>query len=334
MEPITHALASWVLSRAGLNRVTKPATAILLVSGTAADADWLTYLLGPGAFFAGHRTATHSIPGIFAVAAMVAAGFWLLGRRRERWRVGFRTAFLLAVAGATLHVVLDLADSCGARLLWPFGGWTAGAFFTTVDPWILLLLLAGLLLPMLFALVSAEIGARRKTPSGRQGAILVFGLLALYAGGRGLLRAQAVATLMARTYGSELPRRAGAWPEAVSPLTWHGIVETESALHEVDVPLAPGTSFNPEAGIAWFKPEPSPILDAAQATSTARAFLTAAQFPRATVMRTQEGYTVELRDLRFATLGERSRSVMAVVELDAQGRVVDEKFRYDRKAAR
>ena len=350
MEPITHALASWTLSRAGLNsvfgspvgsagartpdRTTRFATVILIVSGTAADADWITYLFGPTAFLAGRRTCTHSILGIVAIAVVIAGMFWWLGRKHENWRIGFAKAFALAAAGATLHVAFDLADAHGAQLLWPFGGWTAADLVADVDPWVLILLLAGLLLPVFFALVSAEIGARKKAPTGRLGAILTLAVLALYVGGRAILHAEAMGALDARTYGGQLPRRVGAFPETVSPFTWHGIVETENAMHEAIVPLAPGTHFDPEAGITVFKPEPSPILDAALRTGTASRFLSYARFPKATVERTAEGYAVTLRDLRFDALGERSIGVMAVVELDAQGHVSDEDFRFDGKAAR
>jgi membrane-bound metal-dependent hydrolase YbcI (DUF457 family) len=334
VEPITHALAAWTLSRAGLNRATKLATPILLVSGTLADADWLTYLLGPGAFLAGHRTAAHSILGIVAVAAIVGSGFWWLGRRHPSMRVAFGKAVALAAAGAALHVALDLVDAYGAKLLWPFGGWTAADLVANMDPWVLLLLLAGLLVPAFFALVADEVGARKKAPSGRLGAILALVLLALYIAGRGVLHAQATEALDARIYSGQMPRRVGAFPEAASPFTWHGIVETESSVHEAKVPLAPGTRFDPEAGTTVFKPEPSPILEAARQTRAAGRFLSYARFPKATVEKTAEGYTVTLRDLRFDALGERNFGVMAVVELDAQGRVADEGLRFSNKTAR
>jgi hypothetical protein len=43
MEPVTHALASLSLGRTGLNLVTRFATPMLVVSGLAADLDWLSY---------------------------------------------------------------------------------------------------------------------------------------------------------------------------------------------------------------------------------------------------------------------------------------------------
>jgi len=56
MEPVTHALTSIALGRAGLNKVTRMATPILLVSGLAADVDWVARFGGASAFLRGHRT--------------------------------------------------------------------------------------------------------------------------------------------------------------------------------------------------------------------------------------------------------------------------------------
>ena len=86
MEPITHALASLALGRAGLGRVTRRAAPMLLISGLAADLDWISYTAGAPVFLQWHRTASHSLLGAAAISAVVAAGFWLWGRRSEATR--------------------------------------------------------------------------------------------------------------------------------------------------------------------------------------------------------------------------------------------------------
>ncbi len=341
MEPFTHALASLTLSRAGFNRRAKLAPAILLLAGTAADTDWITYLFGPGAFVAGHRTATHSLLGTIAVALAVSAAFTYATRKRDALRVPFPMAFLISLAGATLHLALDLCDSYGAELFWPFSGrWLAADWLAGLDLAILGVLLAGLLFPSLFALVSEEIGVRKKGPRGRRGAILALAVLALYVGGRALQHQKAVAFLQAIRYRGELPRRAAAFPEGASPLVWHGIVETESAMHELPVRPGPHAGFEPEPGVGFgtyttiFKPEPSAILESAQQTHTVGQFLSFARFPKATVQKTADGYAVEMHDLRFGALGDTSFAVMAVVELDPQGRIVSQELRYQDHGAR
>lgn len=335
MDPVTHALASLTLYRAAFKRKTKLAPAILLLAGTAADADWITYLFGPGAFLAVHRTVTHSLLGMIAVALVVSGAFSFAIRKRDSLRVRFPQAFLLSAAGSFLHVGLDLCDSYGVPLLWPFRRkWFAADWVAGFDLAILGVLLAGLLLPSLFALVSEEIGARNKGPRGRTGAFLALTILALYFGGRALLHQKAIALLEARSYRGGLTRQVAAFPESASPVEWHGIVETESAMHLLSVSLAPGATFDPDAGNILFKPEPSAILESAQQTRAAKEFLSFARFPRAAVQRMPEGYTVEIRDLRFKALGQASFGVMAVVQLDPQGRLIEQELRYEGREGR
>jgi hypothetical protein len=140
--------------------------------------------------------------------------------------------------------------------------------------------------------------------------------------------------LQARTYRSETPRRTGAFPESVSLLTWHGIVETESALHEIAVDVTAGSSFDPESSVNLYKPEPSPLLEAARNTEAAKLFLRVARFPKATVEKTDAGYVVALRDLRYPLENETKREVAVVVELDPAGKVTSQEFAWARDLRR
>src|SRR5712691_8950517 len=163
MEPITHAVASLTLARAGLNRASRLATPMVLVSGLAADLDWLSLLGGPAAFLRGHRTATHSLAGTAAITVATAVLFWFLGRRHPSAPVRWPRALLVCACGAGAHLLLDLTNSYGVKLIWPFGEkWFAWDVVAYLDPWILILLLLGLLIPGLFRLVSEEIGAPPK----------------------------------------------------------------------------------------------------------------------------------------------------------------------------
>jgi hypothetical protein len=171
--------------------------------------------------------------------------------------------------------------------------------------------------------VSDEIGAKDKKPQGQLGAIIALAIVALYIGARATLHSRAVAALDSRTYGGELPRRVAAFPASTSPLTWNGIVETESALHEIKVSVAPGASFNPDAALTIHKPEASPLLDTARNDPLAAVFLRIARFPKATIEKTDRGYRVELRDLRYAVAGESGREIAALFELNPDGKIVD-----------
>ena len=160
------------------------------------------------------------------------------------------------------------------------------------------MLLAGLLLPELFRLVSSEIGVKDKAPRGRSGALIAVVLVLFYVSARGAFHSHAMAQLDAHTYRGESPRRFAAFPDTVSSFTWHGVVDTASQICIVEVPESGTSRFDPESAVCIHKPESSAALVAAQQTDAARQFLQAARFPKASVESAEAGTEVVLRDFR------------------------------------
>ena len=330
MEPVTHALASLALGQTRLNRVSRLATPMLLVSGLAADLDWLAYLGGPRLFLAAHRTATHSLLGAALIACTTAALFSTVARSRPASEppVQFFPALIVCSAGAVMHLLLDLSTSYGVKLLWPFSGkWYAWDFAPSLDPLMLLLLLAALLLPRLFALITQEISGRAKVHPGSGSTTAVLLLLLLYLGGRAAAHQNALALLNARVYRGEGPLRSAAFP-ASSPLNWTGLVETPDAIDEVQVPLS--GAFDPESARPHFKPADSAALESARRSPAAQAFLAFARFPLATQEETLSGYRIEIRDLRFAAApsADNFGQVMAIVTLSPQSLVLTNELQF------
>ncbi|MBI1738915.1 MAG: metal-dependent hydrolase [Acidobacteria bacterium] len=319
MEPVTHGLTSLALGRGGLNKVTRMATPMLLVAGYAPDVDWLTYFMGAPLMFHYRRAITHSLAGAAALAVLVAAVFWWFGRKHPTAPLRFWRALAVCGIGAGSHLLLDLPNRYGLRLFWPFSDqWVAWNIIDTVDVWVLAVLLLGMLLPGLFRLVSEEIGARPERRGPQRGAIVALVLLAAYATGKFVLQQRAVQVLSARLYHGDAPLDVGAFPSYVSPLAWRGIVETENTMEEVEVRLGPGSYFDPDRSVTNYKPEPSPMLEAARQTRTFAEFIPSARFPLARVVRTRDGYRVELRDLRFSNDSTRWGGFVAIVEMDEE----------------
>jgi membrane-bound metal-dependent hydrolase YbcI (DUF457 family) len=244
MEPVTHALTSIALGRAGLNKITRVATPMLVVSGMVADVDWLTRLGSAGAFLHGHRTATHSLVGTAAIITCVSAVFWLAGRKFPGLAVGIFPAALICTVGAGVHLLMDMLNSYGVKLLWPFDSkWYAWDLADSVDAWIIFFLLCGLLIPELFRLVLEEIGSKPKKRGRQRGAIVGLSFVALFVAGRAFAHQRAIALLDSREYGGQTPLEAGAFPRPSNPLLWSGVVETDNALVKLDVPLGPFSFF-------------------------------------------------------------------------------------------
>jgi inner membrane protein len=334
MEPVTHALTSIAIGRAGLNKVTRAATPMLLVSGLIADVDWASRLGGASAFLHGHRTATHSLPGSAALALLVASIFFVAGRKFAKLAAGFLPALLICAVGAGTHLLLDLLNGYGVKLMWPFSAkWYAWDLVASVDGWILFFLLAGILLPELFRLVLEEIGSKPKRRGRQRGAIVALALMALFVAGRAMAHQRALALLDSREYRSQPPLEIGAFPRPSNPLLWSGVVETDNALFNLNVPLVPGSAFDPDQAEVHFKPQASLALENARKTPVATDFLAFARFPLASVQPQGDGFRVRLRDMRFASEFPGRRGIVAVIDLNAQSLVTDAHLEFDSPGA-
>ncbi|MGE3614568.1 MAG: metal-dependent hydrolase [Gemmatimonadales bacterium] len=146
MDPICHTLVGATLSRAGLDRLTRRATATLILAANAPDVDILAAPLGMS--LAWRRGATHGVPALvawpFLIAVVMVA--WDRWRRRPgeapvRWwpLVG------MSALGVLTHPFLDYLNNYGMRWLMPVRDrWFYGDSLFIVDPWLYLALGVGL----------------------------------------------------------------------------------------------------------------------------------------------------------------------------------------------
>jgi membrane-bound metal-dependent hydrolase YbcI (DUF457 family) len=350
VDIVTHGLASLAVARGLFPRTGKLAMAGAVLAGTIANLDWLSNYFGPSAFLRWHGTYTHSIFAAVLVSAGVSMFAALVQRRsvpvrvaepgaatltgarsRDDLATGLGPVLYVSLCAALLHIAMDACQSRGVALIWPFSPKRFAAdWLPGIDPWILTILIACIALPELFHLVSSEIGAKAKKPRGQTGAIIGLALVLVYGGVRATLHSNVIALMQSRTFHGETPRRVRAFPEPLSPVAWHGAVETESALNEIDVETASAGNFDPDSSLRLFKPEPSPALEAARNTVAARRFLAAAQIPKASMEKTEAGYIVVLRDLRYAAAGETQQEIAALIELDLNNKVTSEELLWAR----
>jgi inner membrane protein len=323
MDSITHTLAGWTLARAGVERLGLYTTPTLLVAANMPDIGFLHLVAGPAAFL-NYGAWTHSVLGATVLGTGVGWAFWRWGRRRA---AGLRSRGLLLAGalGTWIHLLLDWVTPAGASLLWPFSRrYYALDWFSLLDMWVLTFLLLGLALPALFRLISEEIGARRSRAGIRWGARLALVACVLVGGGRAILHERAVTQLESRLYKNRSPVRAAAFPTPLNPFRWQAVVETADTFELVELILAgPRTGLEPLA--TRFKPQPSPMLQAALATPSARSFLAWARFPWAKVVPTAAGDRVELQDLRYTRSRPATPSFVLQIEMNRQGDVEEEK---------
>lgn len=321
MDPLTHGLAAYALKRAFFSRQGREVTVAMILAAVIGDLDWTTYYFGPRSFLRGHATVSDSLFGVVLISLIVAAICRFAGKREAVAQISIGI-FLASVCAGLLRLILDVCSSSGVGLYWPFrNARVALDWLPSLDPWIPIILIAAILLPELFSLISGEIGVRSRGPRGRAAAISGLVLLAAYGSMRATLHHNAVSLLQSRSYEGQAPRRAAAYPDTTSLFTWHGITETESALHILDINAVPGAFFNPDAALNLHKPESSPALQAVQSNQVSKEFLEFARFPKATIEQETSGFLAEIHDLRYQASGQTLGAIQVEVNLDAGGKV-------------
>jgi len=344
VEPFTHAFSSLALARAGQRRLPRFGTAMMVVSGLAPDLDYASYLGGAGAFIRWHRAVLHSAIGTGVMACVIAGAFFVLDRRippgKSRAAAGllpfrFRPALVVCALGASGHLLLDLASGVGVQLLWPFRvHWYGRELAKNFDPWVLALLVIGLLLPLLFKLVNEEVTSGQKKRSGAPSAIVTLVLLAAYFGLRAQWRGEAVDLLLSREYHGRIALAGYAFPEAASPLNWRGIVVTDDTLEEVEVSPTRGEEFDSSSSLTRYKPQDSPALEIAEKSAAAAKFLEYARVPIASVRRMEDDYRVDVRDARFPEEDDAAANVFLRVDLSSNLQIRREELLFASSANR
>jgi inner membrane protein len=340
MEPITHFLTGATLARAGFNRKTALATVTMTLAAEAADIDIVAYLKGSAFGFIQHRGITHTFIGIPVIAAVVVGLVWLLDTAWQRYRRTRQRAapperrwgwlYLFACIAGLSHILLDFTNNYGVRPFYPFSRqWYAWDIVFIIEPLMLVVLLAALVLPWLFALVGQEIGWRQRGPGGRGAAIAALLFIVALWGVRDFEHRRALAALNAVEFQGEAATRAAAFPYMVNPFQWAGVAETSTAYISMHV-----DSLTPEVDPGnraqyYYKPEATAATRAARATTLGRAYIEWARFPLLEaehVSTPDPGDLVHFSDVRFLYPEQRGRPLQAYVLLDSHGKAEAQGF--------
>jgi inner membrane protein len=343
MEPVTHLLTGAVLARSGFNRKTALATAVMALAAEAADLDVACYLDGSVTGFIQHRGITHTVWAIPFMAAISVGLIYLWMKLWDRIRPPkidlqdgpprrWGLLFFFACIAASTHLLLDFTNNYGVRPLWPLDRhWYAWDIVYIVEPVMLVILVAALLLPMLFSLINSEIGVRRHGARGRGLAIAALIAIVSLWGFRDHEHRKALKQLDLVNLQGATSLRTAAFPALANPFAWSGVIETSDAyrLLPLDTRAARPDPFASQR--IYYKPEETPETLATRNSRLGRAYLEWARFPLLVTERHEApltGATVCLRDLRFQPIGERRKyyPLQACVELDSQQHVQKEAF--------
>lgn len=330
MDNLTHTLTGLAISQAGFNRKTRYATLAIVVGANLPDIDMISRFWGNVDYLKYHRGITHSIIGVTALAVLLAATVYLLGRRARPPKSGpaldGRWLLLGCWVATASHLLLDFSTSYGVRPFMPFNNhWYAWGIEPIIDTLLWLILITGLGLPALFRLITEEVGAR-KTGFQRGAVLSLCGMIVLW-GLRDFSHRRALNMLDAISYNQASPQQLGAFPSFTNPFDWTGVAETARAFYVLPVDVLNPRLDTQDARL-FHKSEPSPALEAALKTRTARVFMDFARFPWSEVLPTENGPTVIIRDLRFQPANSKRGGFAIKIQLDKELHVRSQAFSF------
>lgn len=139
MDPVTHALVGMGLSKLGglpMN-VDNPAFVGTVVGAVVPDLDIVLQKWGDYVYLKNHRGVSHSFIGLGVLAGVITACLLPFYKQMDFWNV-----FMWTLFGCLSHSFMDLLNSYGVQLLWPFYKKRIGfGLFIITDPFIVGLLL-------------------------------------------------------------------------------------------------------------------------------------------------------------------------------------------------
>src|ERR1700734_349313 len=164
----------------------------MVLAANAPDFDTVSWLFGGATYIHYHRNITHSLIAMPVMALLSVALVRLIGWKPVRWL----PAFWIALVAVASHLILDLTNVYGVRLLLPFSGrWFHWDLTPVIDLTIWAMLLLGVAATALGRLVGSEIGEHRKDAGKAGWAVTALFLLTAYDYGRSVAHDRAVAAM-------------------------------------------------------------------------------------------------------------------------------------------
>jgi inner membrane protein len=346
MDPAAHTLVGAVLAECGLKKVSRYATVTLLIGANLPDIDGIAKFWGQDASLYFRRGWSHGIIAMI-ILPLLLYGCIHLWHHWQRTRVQnalpFHPVWILALAYLSLltHPLLDWMNTYGVRLLMPFDQrWFYGDTLFIIDPWIWLMLAAGILLArkshrvelivwgVLAAMSSLLILHTDIIPD----AVKIIWLLgiSLIAGFRYYLRNKKANNRFAH---------AGLGLTIVYICTVFGVARvTENAIAgkyapplQSQVNPLPGQPFTHRSILVYRdhylvvdahgcrsrvgRQEPDAIVQAAMQAESIRGFISWTRFPYWEVNRSDNGWLVQFWDLRYQGPGTRRKTSIGYAEV-------------------
>jgi inner membrane protein len=308
MDNLTHTLVGAAMAHAGLKRRTALGTATLIIGANLPDIDALSYLAGPGAGLAFRRGWTHGIPAVIVLSFALTGGMVLYDRlvRQRPGRIPEtpavpRELLLLAFLAILTHPVLDTLNTYGVRWFMPFSGrWFYGDTLFIVDPWVILVLAAGVWFGSRVDRVR-RYGRRPASPAQISLAVVAFYVTCM--AGLGVVGRRVARAEIEQHTGDHVEALMVS-PGPLNPFTREVVARGGRQYYTGRLDYLFHLQLSMEDRYPLFTgTEADDARRRLEATRAGRAFLDWARFPTLDPARTSSGDRVRVVDLRYARPG-------------------------------
>jgi inner membrane protein len=302
VDNLCHSLVGAALGKAGLARRTTLGMSTLVIANNLPDVDVAVFATDTLAM-SFRRGWTHGVVAQVALPIVLTGVMLAFDRLVLRQRADApppavaRELLLLSYIGVLLHVLMDLMNSYGVRLLMPFTGqWFYGDALFIVDPWLYLALGTGWWISRQRDATGHPHAARPARLAVAVAAVYVVAMVASNVAARatvrdGLQRA-------GRTSGA----RFMVTPVAVNPFAREVVVDLGDRYEKGTLWFEPLPHFRP-AGFGMPKGLDDPEAQQALQSPRARAFLRWSRFPFVQVDRNTSPPAIWINDYRYANAG-------------------------------
>jgi inner membrane protein len=289
MDNLCHTLVGAALGEAGLKHRTRLGNATLMIASNLPDIDVLVFATGtPSVAF--RRGWTHGILADALLPPLLTAVMLFVASRRRTTStqpaVKPMQLLLLSYIGVILHVLMDLLNTYGVRLLMPFSQrWFYGDVLFIIDPWLWLALATGI-----------SLSIRRRAPNWARVSLAIAAayVLAMLVGAR-VARAEIIDRW--RQVEGQPPNALMVGPIPVTPLQRQLIIDA-GARYETGMFRWQPRSIRFDADDV-VKNDTDPRVAAARKAPNIRAFLIWSRFPFWTFEPVEGGTRVTVGDMRF-----------------------------------
>lgn len=297
MDNVCHTLVGAALAETGLKRRTRLGTATLMIGANFPDIDVVTVPFGRAIEM--RRGWTHGVLALVVLpvvltALMLAWDRWQGREGDESPHVHPREVLLLSALSIVTHPTLDWMNSYGMRWLMPFSGrWFYGDALFIIDPWLLLVLGAGVW------------ASRRRQRTGgahpwrpaRVAAVVAVGYVLAMVGLHAVARRRAEEELARR---GRVQRALYVMPSPGNPLRWTLLGDDGERYWPGSLSLAPNRRDRVVLSATPIeKHADDPAALAAARTASGRRFLGWARMPYFEIERRGAAAHVTITDARY-----------------------------------